>query len=569
MRLSRYASVLWAQGLALALSSGADAASLPAEAVAAWKRDGQVEIRALSAPALPASSPAPTAGTRVPLGSLWKLFVFAYLSETRAAEPAYVCSASGSTPKNSEEAYCCHPGESVTRAAALAKSCAPYFAFDRLGISKQAWQQQWRTRTNVAWLLDPTQLQPQTDVPVAELLDVLDALPLQARAEARDALLAVGIEGYGREAWPVLGTGLRYKTYTWHRDNGSTYGGAAGWLADGTPFWFGASGSSRTALATWAPQLARMLPAPRLSRVMITTDTSCVDVDFFQRYPLRAVWHATQPVTVQPGILDGRYRLEFVNGNWLTITAQGELALDAAPGKTLRITGRFTLNDYVARVLDREAHPAQTQAARALAIVARSYLMQNAYFETGCWRIADSSRTQRVSPNPPTQAALDSAWFTDQLVLKGVAVQYHGDTPGPNRLAWKTAVAHDNEGWNFERILSEAYPQATFATLSGRDECTRLTAAEQWLTGAARAWSAKLDREPGYEAVATPLKICALGDGHPYSDQQRLRIYVRGWHKLDDRVTLAHEYLHLAFRFHPRGADEAYIERLARQLIEG
>lgn len=569
MRLSRYASALWAPSLSLALGGAVSAASLPNDAVVAWKRDGQVEMRALSAPALPASFPTPKADTLVPLGSLWKLFVFAYLSETRATEPAYVCSAKGSAPKNSEEEYCCHPGESVTRAAALAKSCAPYFAFDRLGISKQAWQQQWSTRTHAGWLLDFTKLQPQTEVPVGELLDVLETLPLQARSEARDALLAVGIEGYGRDAWPVLGTGLRYKTYTWHRNDGSTYGGAAGWLADGTPFWFGASGSSRTALATWAPQLARTLPAPRLSPAINTSDTSCVDVDFFQRYPLRAVWHATPPVAVKPGNLNGRYRLEFVNGNWLTITSHGALSLNATPNKAPRITGRFTLNDYVARVLDREAHPAHTQAARALAIVARSYLMQNAHFESGCWRIADSSRTQRVSANPPTQAARDAAWFTDQLVLKGVAVQYHGDTPGPNRLAWKTAVAHDSEGWNFERILSEAYPQATFATLSGREECTRLTAAEQWLASASRAWSTQLNREPGYEAVNATLKICALGDGHPYSDQQRLRIYVRGWHKLDERVTLAHEYLHLAFRFHPHGADEAYIERLARQLIEG
>ena len=569
MRMSIYVSALWAQGLLLALGGTVAAASPPADAVVAWKRDGQVEMRVLSASALPPSSTTLTADTLVPLGSLWKLFVFAYLSETRAEEPAYICSAKGNAPENSEDEYCCHPGESVTRAAALAKSCAPYFTFTRLGISKQAWQQQWSTRTHAGWLLDPSKLQPQTEVPIRELLDVLDTLPLQTRLEARDALLAVGIEGYGRDAWPVLGTGLRYKTYTWHRDNGSTYGGAAGWLADGTPFWFGANGSSRTALATWAPQLAQILPAPRLPPAMNTSDTSCVEVDFFQRYPLRAVWHATQPVAVQPGILDGRYRLEFVNGNWLTITSHGELSLNAAPDKTLRITGRFTLNDYVARVLDREAHPAHTQAARALAIVARSYLMQNAHFESGCWRIADSSRTQRVSAHPPTQAARDAAWFTDQLVLKGVAVQYHGDNPGPNRLAWKIAVTHDSGGWNFERILSEAYPQASFATLSGREECTRLTAAEQWLASASRAWSAQLNREPGYEAVNAPLKICALGDGHPYSDQQRLRIYVRGWHKLDERVTLAHEYLHLAFRFHPHGTDEAYIERLARQLIEG
>ncbi|HEX8956331.1 MAG TPA: DUF2300 domain-containing protein, partial [Burkholderiaceae bacterium] len=60
-----------------------------------------------------------------------------------------------------------------------------------------------------------------------------------------------------------------------------------------------------------------------------------------------------------------------------------------------------------------------------------------------------------------------------------------------------------------------------------------------------------------------------LEQGHPYSDQRRLRIYARGWRSLDERITLAHEYVHLVLRFHPHGSDEDYVERLARQLIEG
>ena len=161
-----------------------------------------------------------------------------------------------------------------------------------------------------------------------------------------------------------------------------------------------------------------------------------------------------------------------------------------------------------------------------------------------------------------------AAWFSDDIVLKGVAVRYHGDAPGSNRLAWRDAVARAGEGWDFERILAAAYPQAAIATLSGREECARLEAAENWLARAIAGWDARLLREPGFEALGAPPKVCALADGHPYSDQKRLRIYARGWRNLDERVTLAHEYLHLAFRFHPNGADENYIERLARRLIE-
>ena len=146
--------------------------------------------------------------------------------------------------------------------------------------------------------------------------------------------------------------------------------------------------------------------------------------------------------------------------------------------------------------------------------------MQNARFEAGCWRIEDSSRTQRVSANPPTEAA-----------------------------------------------LAAAYPKASLGALSGAEDCTRLDAAESWLIEAAAKWRRELRREPGFEPVTGPLRVCALAQGPPYSDQQRARIFVRGWRSLEDRMTLAHEYLHIAFRFHPNGADEAYIERLARRLV--
>ena len=575
MRTSTFVSLLAALA---ALASGGSAGAAD-DALVAWLQPGQegrVEMRALPG-ATGASQPVSrdATATRVPLGSLWKLFVFAYLSENRAQEPAYVCSANRAT-QTGEEQYCCAPGESVARAQALARSCAPYFLPARLGIAKKDWQAHWQLRIGAPWLLELDHLKPETEVPVEELLKALAMIASQARAEARSALLEAGIEGYGREAWPVLGSGMRYKTYSWHRADGSAFGGAAGWLADGTPFWFGARGSSRSALASWAPQLAAALPAFSIRRWRETgvdaNGTACVDVDFFARYPLRAVWHAgdsaQEKVKAKPGELKGRFRLEFANGNWLAIASHGELSLAEGEGAAPAITGRFAINDYVARVIEREGSTTQPQAARALAIAARSYLVQNAHFEAGCWHIEDSSRTQRVSANAPGAAALAAAWFSDDIVLKGVAVRYHGDAPGSNRLAWRDAVARAGEGWDFERILAAAYPQAAIATLSGREECARLEAAENWLARAIAGWDARLLREPGFEALGAPPKVCALADGHPYSDQKRLRIYARGWRNLDERVTLAHEYLHLAFRFHPNGADENYIERLARRLIE-
>lgn len=573
MRSSRSASAAAGALAALLCALSASPAQAAEDASVAWLRDGAVQVYALrpSAPASPAPSPDAgmrSAASKVPLGSLWKLFVYAYLAETHAQERPYVCAAKTPAP-SSDERYCCDPGQSVARDPALARSCAPYFTPARLGLSAASWRAHWKSRSSAPWLLDFQQLQPGTEVEVGALLQALAAIPAPARSQARHALLETALQGYGRQAWGSLGTGIRYKTYSWHRPDGSAFGGAAGWLADGTPFWFGARGSSRSALTQWAAPLASALPAPRWPEAERQAEEArCADVDFFARYPLRAVWRDPEATPVKPGNLKGHYRLQFVNGNWLSIQPQGDMRLTQDAGAAPRISGRFSLNDYVARVIDREGHARSAPAARALAIAARSYLVQNAHFEGGCWRIADASATQRVSPNQPSDSALAAAWFTDEIVLHGVPVRYHQSAPGNNRLAWRDALAQAAQGWDFERILQASYPQATLTSLSGLLECARLDAAESWLASAATRWQPRLRREPGFETLAPP-HICALADGHPYADQQRMRLYVRGWRSLDERITLAHEYLHLALRFHPNGANEAYVERLARQLIEG
>lgn len=544
-----------------------------AQAGVAWLNAGQgsldreqVQIRALG------QGPAPveTGASRVPLGSLWKLFVYAYLIDTQAQEAPYACSA---RKIEKEDPYCCDPGASVERNLALARSCAPYFAAHRLGLTPSQWQSYWRAAYAApTWLLDLKRLQPATEVPLQELLQALDHFSPTAKAAARSALLETGVAMYGREAWTRLGTGMRYKTFSWHDRTGNAFGGAAGWLVDGTPFWFGGPGSSRFALPNWASAMAAALPAPRWPQFPTEGPAaSCVDVDFFARYPLRSVTNlaGVKPGPAPAGSMQGRYRLQFTNGNTLEIEADGllKLAYNRSSPPTPRISARMGLNQYVARVVVREGDAGATQAARALAIAARSYLLQNGQFGGACWQITDSSQTQRVSANPPNKAALDAAWFTDEMVLQGVPVHYHTERAGTNRLAWRGAVEQAGQGWDFERILLHAFPQATLGSFNGQSECVRLSAAENWLTQAAQRWRAKLGAEDGFEHLSAAPKVCSLAQGHPYSDQGRLRIYVRGWQSLDQRITLAHEYLHLAFRFHPRGADENYIERLARRLI--
>jgi len=540
--------------LAALVLLAAPPAAGPGDLAAAWLRDGRIQTRAASRESVT---------DRTPLGSTWKLFVYAYDVESRAEAPAYHCG----TARRAGEEYCCEPGQSVGRDAALARSCALYFEPLRLGIEPAAWRRFWEARTDptAAWLADLARLRPETSVSVDELLHGLAAVPGVSRSAAFRALLPVQIDGYGQGALRHLGGALRVKTFTWSRPRrpGTSIGGGAGWLVDGTPVWFSARGSSRTVLTRDAEQLAAWLPAPTRG----PDDEPCVTVDFFDRYPIRALDRLPSRTAASPGSLRGRYRVLFESGTALVFESGGELRLEFE-GARLRIRGQLGLDEYVARVLDREADPGAGEAARALAVVARTWLVQHAAFEGGCFRVADSTRAQRVSPSPATNAARQVSVFTDGIVLGGEDVRYRLEGGGPGVLAWNTALAQAREGRRYDEILSLAFPAATLAALTGERECLRLPDVEAWLARATSRWRRSLSSEDGFEPPEQALTVCGLGHGSPYVDRSRLRVYVRGARSRDERVTLAHEYIHLGFRFHPHGDDEAFVERIARTLEE-
>lgn len=520
----------------------------------AWLRDGRVQTRTASPDALT---------DRVPLGSLWKLFVYAYDVQGHGSAAPYVCG----TARRPGEEYCCEPGQSIDRDAALARSCALFFEPKRLEIEGGAWRRFWEARVgpSAVWLSDLDRLRPETSVSLEELLRALAAVPTASRGAAYHALLPVLVDGYGQGALRHLGGSLRVKTFTWShpRRAGSSIGGGAGWLVDGTPVWFSAHGSSRTVLAREAGRLAAWLPPPTRA----PEDEPCVSVDFFERYPIRAVDSWPSGTASNPGGLRGRYRVLFESGAALLFESRGELRLQREEGH-LRVRGRLGLAEYVARVLDREADPGVPEAARALAVVARTWLLQNADFEGGCFQVADSTRAQRVSPSPATGAARQAALFTDGVVLSGADVRYQLDPGAPGVLAWNTAVSQARRGQPYDEILSAAFPAATLAAISGERECRRLPDVEAWLARATGRWRRTLERQGGFEAPQQPLTVCELGHGSPYVDRSRLRIYVRGVRSRNDRVTLAHEYVHLGFQLHPRGDDEAFVEQTALALEE-
>ncbi|MGC3468411.1 DUF2300 domain-containing protein, partial [Pseudomonas aeruginosa] len=57
------------------------------------------------------------ADCQAPLGSVWKLFVFAWLSDTGLAEPPYTC-----LGRSREEVYSCEKGQTIGRERALVRS---------------------------------------------------------------------------------------------------------------------------------------------------------------------------------------------------------------------------------------------------------------------------------------------------------------------------------------------------------------------------------------------------------------------------------------------------------------
>lgn len=493
---------------------------------------------------------------QAPLGSLWKLFVYAYLVDNQQPEQPYMCKG-----ENRDELYCCASGESIERDQALVQSCGLYFAPQRLQLVAQDWARYWQAHDAPAWLQDLTRLEPQHRVPVSELLSVLARLP--AQQQAREVLLDVLLQPSQEKTLSVLGARMRVKTWSWlaEHDTRARQGGFAGWLVDGTPLWVGGSGTSQDVLQRYAEALEAALPnGPSMD------EGRCVEVALFARYPVQAVLQRDTGQRAANGALRGSFEVQFVNGNRLSVDSSGELFL-AVGASAPQLTARLAREEYVARVLDREASAQPAEAAKALAVAIRTYLLQSAERRGDCLAISDSSARQRVAPRPASAAAREvTAWTTD-LVLAGSAVNYHADLPGSDRLSWQHAMEQAAAGMRYDSILLRAFPRASLTRWNKpHAACQPLVAAEAWLLAQQRTWRTRLDAEPGYSETRQ-FAVCQLLSGRPYVDRERRRIFVRGLYSLQDRLDLTHEYLHLAFEAHPNSQDEDYIEHLARHLL--
>ncbi|EFE6297808.1 DUF2300 domain-containing protein [Escherichia coli] len=388
-----------------------------------------------------------------------------------------------------------------------------------------------------------------------------NAVPAQNKAQ--EVLLDVVLDEAKIGVASMLGSRVRVKTWSWFADDKQEIrqGGFAGWLTDGTPLWVTGSGTSKTVLTRYAKVLNRVLPVPTQ-----VASGQCVEVELFARYPLKKITAEKSTTAVKPGVLNGRYRVTFTNGNHITFVSHGETTLLSEKGK-LKLQSHLDREEYVARVLDREAKSTPPEAAKAMTVAIRTFLQQNANREGDCLTIPDSSATQRVSASPATTGARTMTAWTQDLIYAGDPVHYHGSRATEGTLSWRQATAQAGQGERYDQILAFAYPDNSLSRWGApRSTCQLLPKAKAWLAKKMPQWRRILQGETGYNEPDV-FAVCRLVSGFPYTDRQQKRLFIRNFFTLQDRLDLTHEYLHLAFDGYPTGLDENYIETLTRQLL--
>lgn len=495
-----------------------------------------------------------------PLGSLWKLFVYIWLTDKGIIPEPYICK--GGKP---EESFCCKPGYAVRAEEALYLSCGLFFDPERLRIDPQEWKMYWKDHVGLdfEWLTRIEILKADTEVRVKELLTALYQMNRLgfALSKTQSVLSKVLTQGTAKGAVRYLGNTVKIKTFTWNHPmlKDKYMGGFAGWLNDAASVWLAGEGKSHDVLSGWEGGLANLLNRPRAK-----TRESCVEVRFFERYPIEKILRLPDEETVGSGPLKGMFRIVFKNGNSLTFKTDRGLYCEKS-----NIIGRFDLNEYTARVIDREIETEPPEAAKAFAIIIRTYLLQNAARDKGCFRIADSSHFQRVSVQSPSPEAMNLSYWTDDLVLTGgKPVNYRSDQTDSESFSWTRAKKLAEDGCYFDEILRIAYPGSEIGLTDIREnrDCERLPGIESWLRLNAEKWQRYLMSLPGYEQPES-FEVCLLRSGNPCSDSENNRIIVRSADTVEDRISIAHEYLHLAFKNHPSGMDENFIEHIAGELI--
>ncbi|MBY0415794.1 MAG: DUF2300 domain-containing protein [Bdellovibrionales bacterium] len=490
------------------------------------------------------------------LGSLWKIFSYVYLIEQNQTVTDYQCSG-----KNVEEKFCCERGSSINMDMALVKSCGLFFSPSRVQIDPVMWESFWgkKIESPYPWLVNYQNLNANTEVSIKELLMSLKKLRffIHNRERLENTLSRVTVAGTGKQGLINLGTTLKFKTFTWNQS-----GGLAGWGADGNPFFAKSSGKSSDVLSEWSAQIAKFM---NVKAVNISGEM--VKVKFFAQYPIKDIQLLDSSNLVKDGVLKGNYLVKFINGNHIEFHSNGQLSVNKKNNQ-IQIFGKFSIDEYVARVIEREITPKPIEAAKAFSILIRTYLLNNSHKSFNYFEIDDSSRFQRVSVSPPSKEALNIARWGHDLILKNTPdLTYHSTEDGPHRLSWAKAntLAKNNE--DFLSILKNHYDINNLGLLNdANDQCSPLVTLQKWVDNNKKKWQITLSQNLGF-SIPKSVKVCQSNNGKQYADLENDLIYVNFQNNSEDFITTAHEFLHLAYKNHPVTNNEEEIEARAKKIV--
>jgi uncharacterized protein YfaQ (DUF2300 family) len=505
----------------------------------------------------------PVSKIETPIGSLWKLLVYAYIKEEGLTHSPYTCNG-----QLNDETFCCEKGESINEDEALAKSCGLYFSPYRLKITKKKWQKFWKTKKiNHDWLSNINSLKPEKVVSVEDLLNVLERVKEFPKAKnyLNEALINVILKGTAKKSSSQLGAFSRIKTFTWDNPNRKNefVGGFAGWLVDGKLLWAMGKGRSSEFLERVSPALNK-----HWMKTSSPRSNQCVSVRYFHDYTIKTIKDLSTDRTAESGILNGTYSISFNSGRVIRLNSNDDLVLKREKDKWI-IDGQMPLNYYIARVLDREVSSKYQSAAEAFSIVIRSYLFERAKKIGHCFHVIDSSKFQRVSANIPSKNSLSISSKTSGLVLNNAGnIRYHLKKDGKNLISWLKAKGLDLLGKNSKEILKHFYPNSSIVYKAQKyaSSCGVIERANKWLSKNTLRWHKYLVSKSGYEKP-TSFKVCKLNSGAPFTNKKSNEIFVRGFDGFENQYSIAHEYLHLAFKYHPIGNNEREIDRIAKKLV--
>ncbi len=494
--------------------------------------------------------------TKTKLGSLWKIFSYVYLIENNQVVLDYQC-----TGKIVEEKFCCAKGSSIDMDMALVKSCGLFFSPSRVQIDPQRWDNFWtqKIESPYSWLTNYQKINSDLEVSIKELLTVFKKMRffINNKEKLENTLGRVTIAGTGKQGLINLGTKLKFKTFSWNQS-----GGLAGWGADGSTFYAKGSGKSSDVLTEWSADIAKLMNAEAKKN-----NETEVNVRFFAQYPIKSLLNSSTKKPAQEGILKGNFQVTFQNGNQLDFSSDGQLVM-ARKNNRILVTGKFSVDEYVARVIDREIAPTPIEAAKAFSIMIRTYLSNNSHKAFDSYEIDDSSRFQRVSATIPSSEALAIARWGHDLILKNTPdLTYHSTQDGPRRLSWAKANTMAKNSEDFLIILKTQYDIGNLSLLNDiNDQCRGLKTLQKWVDNNKKKWQKILISYNGF-AIPKTVKVCQSNNGRQYADLERDLIYVNFQNNSEDFITTAHEFLHLAYKNHPLTNDEEEIESLAKKLV--